>query len=54
MRRQAAPQSLRTATDYRAQRRRYHLLHNVVIPWGFILPILLIHICVVAIPALTG
>jgi raffinose/stachyose/melibiose transport system permease protein len=35
-------------------RTRYRLIHNVTIPWLFILPLLLLHVFVVAIPALTG
>ena len=35
-------------------RTRYRLIHHVAIPWLFILPLLLLHIFVVAIPALTG
>jgi len=37
-----------------AGRSRHKLFSNVVIPWLFILPILVIHIFVVAIPALSG
>ncbi len=37
-----------------AGRSRYRLFNGVIIPWLFILPILVIHIFVVAIPALTG
>lgn len=54
MAQQSTFQSLTAKPDYIAQRRRYRLVRNVIIPWIFILPILVIHIAVVAIPALTG
>ena len=47
-------QRLSPAPQAARERKRYRRLHYVVIPWLFILPILLIHIFVVAIPALTG
>ncbi len=37
-----------------AGRSRHRLFSNVIIPWLFILPILVIHIFVVALPALSG
>lgn len=54
---EAAPtrsEMLRSSAKQRVSRTRYRLLHNVAIPWLFILPILVIHIFVVAIPALSG
>jgi raffinose/stachyose/melibiose transport system permease protein len=48
------PQTLIPPADHVGRRRRYWLLNQVVIPWLFILPILLIHIVVVAIPAFSG
>jgi raffinose/stachyose/melibiose transport system permease protein len=64
MREQAAPpqsdslrtqsKSLRLPDKPAVSRSRYRLIHNVAIPWLFILPLLLLHIFVVAIPAITG
>lgn len=54
MAQQSALQSLPAKTDYLAQGRRYRFMRDILIPWIFILPILLIHIGVVAVPALTG
>lgn len=54
MAQQSTIDSLTLKSDYISQRRRSRLIRNVIIPWIFILPILLIHIGVVAIPALTG
>jgi raffinose/stachyose/melibiose transport system permease protein len=47
-------ETLRPRIEQGAGRRRYRLVHYVAIPWLFILPILLLHLFVVAIPALTG
>jgi raffinose/stachyose/melibiose transport system permease protein len=54
MSRQAAPPQPQALTPQVSGRTRYRLLHGTIIPWLFILPILVIHIFVVAIPALTG
>src|SRR5690606_31698658 len=48
------PEALSPPAKEAAGRTRYRLLHHVAIPWLFILPILLIHIFVVTIPAITG
>lgn len=37
-----------------ARRSRYRLMTDIVIPWLFILPILIVHVLVVALPALSG
>lgn len=56
MSQQAVPESqtLRPPAELARGRARYRLLHYTIIPWLFILPILLVHLFVVAIPALTG
>lgn len=56
MSRQAAPQSptLSPLSQEARRRIRYRRMNRIVIPWLFILPILVIHIFVVAIPAITG
>lgn len=48
------PMAQRLPTGQAASRTRYRLIHNVLIPWLFILPLLLLHIFVVAIPAISG
>lgn len=48
------PEDFGTPAGHVVNRSRYRLFSNVVIPWLFILPILIIHIIVVAIPAITG
>jgi raffinose/stachyose/melibiose transport system permease protein len=48
------PEDFGTPAGHVVNRLRYRLFSNVVIPWLFILPILIIHIIVVAIPAITG
>src|SRR5262245_22570689 len=48
------PKFLKRPIGSASSRTRYRLVHYVAIPWLFILPILLLHIFVVAIPALTG
>ena len=50
----AQPEILGSSTGKVASRTRYRLFSKVIVPWLFILPILLIHLFVVAIPALSG
>lgn len=46
--------NLSTPPDDLAKVKRIRFVRNVVVPWAFILPILIIHIVVVAIPSFTG
>lgn len=48
------PDDFGTPAGRAPSRSRYRLMTDVVIPWLFILPILVIHIFVVALPALSG
>ena len=48
------PQVLQQSDEVKKQAKRRRLIRNVLIPWLFILPLLIIHIFVVAIPAVQG
>ena len=50
----AQPEILGSSTGKAPSQTRYRLFSKVIVPWLFILPILLIHLFVVAIPALSG
>ena len=47
-------QTLHQSDEVKRQAKRKRLIRNVLVPWLFILPLLLIHIGVVAIPAVQG
>ncbi len=54
MAQQSTQRMLSANPDYIAQGKRIRFMRNVFVPWAFILPILIIHIGVVAIPSITG